>query len=84
MARISALEESECIRAQEAIDTGEPTEVQENGSVITESSGSHKYVPTQKEVHEAFDTVNTLRYSQPAHLQGELKLSTQCPVRSYL
>jgi len=27
-------------------------------------------VATIQEVHEAFDSVNTLRYSQPTHLQG--------------
>lgn len=29
-----------------------------------------KYVATLQEVHEAFDSVNVLRYSQPCHLQG--------------
>lgn len=29
-----------------------------------------KYVATSQEVHDAFDTVNVLRYSQPCHLQG--------------
>jgi cleavage and polyadenylation specificity factor subunit 2 len=28
------------------------------------------YVATTQEVHDAFDSVNTLRYSQPTHLQG--------------
>lgn len=30
-----------------------------------------KYVATPQEVHDSFDSVNTLRYSQPAHLSGE-------------
>jgi len=30
-----------------------------------------KYVATPQEVHDSFDAVNTLRYSQPAHLSGE-------------
>jgi cleavage and polyadenylation specificity factor subunit 2 len=30
-----------------------------------------KFVATVQEVHEAFDAVNTLRYSQPTHLQGK-------------
>jgi cleavage and polyadenylation specificity factor subunit 2 len=29
-----------------------------------------KYVATPQEVHDSFDGVNTLRYSQPAHLSG--------------
>jgi cleavage and polyadenylation specificity factor subunit 2 len=29
-----------------------------------------KYVATLIEVQDAFDSVNTLRYSQPTHLQG--------------
>jgi hypothetical protein len=29
-----------------------------------------KFVATIHEVNEAFDSVNTLRYSQPTHLQG--------------
>ena len=32
-----------------------------------------KYVANLQEVHDAFDSVNTLRYSQPTHLQGKLK-----------
>ena len=30
-----------------------------------------KYVATVQEVHDAFDSVNVLRYSQPCHLQGQ-------------
>ena len=30
-----------------------------------------KYVATVQEVHDAFDSVNVLRYSQPCHLQGK-------------
>jgi cleavage and polyadenylation specificity factor subunit 2 len=29
-----------------------------------------KYIATLIEVQDAFDSVNTLRYSQPTHLQG--------------
>ena len=29
-----------------------------------------KFVATIHEVNEAFDSINTLRYSQPTHLQG--------------
>ena len=30
-----------------------------------------KYVATPQEVHDSFDAVNTLRFSQPAHLSGK-------------
>jgi cleavage and polyadenylation specificity factor subunit 2 len=30
-----------------------------------------KYVATPQEVHDSFDAINTLRYSQPAHLSGK-------------
>jgi len=33
-----------------------------------------KFVATIHEVNEAFDSVNTLRYSQPTHLQGTFPL----------
>lgn len=36
----------------------------------TPPSGKRKYVATVQQVHEAFDSVNGLRYSQPCHLQG--------------
>ncbi|THH16445.1 hypothetical protein EW146_g4205 [Bondarzewia mesenterica] len=38
-----------------------------------------KYVATPQEVHEAFDSVNTLRYSQPTHLQGKCQGLTITP-----
>ena len=34
------------------------------------TSNKHKYVATVQQVHDAFDSVNVLRYSQPCHLQG--------------
>ena len=34
-------------------------------------SPNRKYVATSQEVHDSFDAVNTLRYSQPAHLSGK-------------
>lgn len=69
IARISALEESECIRAQEEIDL--PVDAQGMSDAENNyTTPSRKCVASQKEIHEAFDTVNTLRYQQPAHLQG--------------
>jgi cleavage and polyadenylation specificity factor subunit 2 len=34
------------------------------------SKPKRKYIATLHEVHEAFDSINVLRYSQPCHLQG--------------
>jgi Cft2 family RNA processing exonuclease len=36
-----------------------------------------RYVATPQEVHDSFDAVNTLRYSQPAHLSGENRAPVQ-------
>ena len=36
----------------------------------TTKKGERKYVATVQEVHEAFDSITVLRYSQPCHLQG--------------
>jgi cleavage and polyadenylation specificity factor subunit 2 len=36
-----------------------------------------KYVATPQEVHDSFDAINTLRYSQPAHLSGENRAPAQ-------
>lgn len=33
-----------------------------------------KYVATVQEVHEAFDSITVLRYSQPCHLQGTYRI----------
>ncbi|KAI0663219.1 beta-lactamase-like protein [Cubamyces menziesii] len=38
-----------------------------------------KYVATVQEVHDAFDSVNVLRYSQPCHLQGKCQGLTIIP-----
>ncbi|KAI0637983.1 beta-lactamase-like protein [Trametes polyzona] len=45
----------------------------------TSRSGKHKYVATLQEVHDAFDSVNVLRYSQPCHLQGKCQGLTIIP-----
>ncbi|KAH9985192.1 beta-lactamase-like protein [Russula compacta] len=38
-----------------------------------------KYVATPQEVHDSFDAINTLRYSQPAHLSGRCQGLTITP-----
>ncbi|KAH9849995.1 beta-lactamase-like protein [Lenzites betulinus] len=42
-------------------------------------AGKHKYVATIQQVHDAFDSVNVLRYSQPCHLQGKCQGLTIIP-----
>ncbi|KAI0772039.1 beta-lactamase-like protein [Trametes elegans] len=41
--------------------------------------GKRKYVATVQQVHNAFDSVNVLRYSQPCHLQGKCQGLTIIP-----
>ena len=45
----------------------------EEGSPPRLHAPKGKYVATPQEVHDSFDAVNTLRYSQPAHLSGTNK-----------
>lgn len=86
MARICTLEDVDDIRAQEQVDehstsSGEtesktafdeiydmPETKEDTETKETPKSG--KYIATSREVQEAFDSVNTLRFSQPTHLQG--------------
>ena len=75
MARMAAVEEAECVRTQEDPDAnGEQdngTEVPEDSRVALKAT-RRKFVVNPQEAIDAFDTVNTLRYSQPAHLQGNI------------
>jgi cleavage and polyadenylation specificity factor subunit 2 len=80
MGRIATTEDVEGIRDEE--DVGDEVENKQDGDGdVMDVAGSEspeprparskgKYVATLPEVHEAFDSVNTLRYSQPTHLQG--------------
>ena len=80
MGRIATTEDIEGIRDEEDVgddvertQDGEGDAMDSEGSLGQEhkpSKGNGKYVSTLQEVHEAFDSVNTLRYSQPTHLQG--------------
>ncbi|KAI0332393.1 hypothetical protein GY45DRAFT_1320888 [Cubamyces sp. BRFM 1775] len=45
----------------------------------TSISRKRMYVATVQEVHDAFDSVNVLRYSQPCHLQGKCQGLTIIP-----
>lgn len=79
-ARIATMEDVEGIRDEQEVDI---IEEENNESVDAEDAEGmesrspklknepKKFVATVQEVHEAFDAVNTLRYSQPTHLQGK-------------
>jgi cleavage and polyadenylation specificity factor subunit 2 len=75
MGRIAATEDVQGIRDEEEVgdESENKSEGDESGD-MGEGNGSKetmgKYVSTLNEVHDAFNSVNTLRYSQPTHLQG--------------
>ncbi|KAH9931771.1 beta-lactamase-like protein [Amylocystis lapponica] len=91
MARIAATEDAEGIRDEQ--DVGDknvkPPSPAPEGYDYSSSTPSSptpksqprtgKYVPTVQEVHEAFDSVNVLRYTQPCHLQGKCQGLTIIP-----
>ncbi|EIM88077.1 uncharacterized protein STEHIDRAFT_94995 [Stereum hirsutum FP-91666 SS1] len=93
MARIAATEESESIRDEQDVDAGYQSDQPQDGEDKVEDSGERvdesgpssavqrkaKYVATPSEVQEAFDSINTLRYSQPTHLQGKCQGVTITP-----
>ena len=80
MGRIAVMEDVEGIREEE--DVGDvqtskhPEEPMSEDLERTKSPSQNadspkgKYIATVTEVQEAFDSINTLRYSQPTHLQG--------------
>lgn len=83
MGRIAVTEDIEGIRSEIAVDIEEPekeeTEKPDEGMGVEEPleekpkptmGANGKCVPTLIEVQDAFDIINTLRYSQPIHLQG--------------
>lgn len=53
----------------QAMNTSDEAMVEEDSKPSTKEQ-KRKFVATIHEVNEAFDSVNTLRYSQPTHLQG--------------
>lgn len=82
MGRIAVSEDVEGIREEE--DVGDEVErktgMEDESMGLGEGSRSPtpkkevpkgKYVATLTEVQDAFDSINTLRYSQPTHLQGK-------------
>ena len=85
MGRIATTQDIEGIRDQEDvgdvirskdkedINAMETEGAAESQTKPTPEKTNDKYVANLQEVHDAFDSVNTLRYSQPTHLQGKLK-----------
>jgi cleavage and polyadenylation specificity factor subunit 2 len=78
MGRIATTEDIEGIRDEEDVGDEDESLVQESDVVedgtpsppVNRDKLKGKYVATLNEVQEAFDSVNTLRYSQPTRLQG--------------
>lgn len=86
MARIAVTEDVEGLRDEQEMDDSDMGGGLNHLSTPEPDAGDHpvdgqettqptrelkpKFVATIHEVNEAFDSVNTLRYSQPTHLQG--------------
>lgn len=77
MGRIAVTEDVEGIREEEEV-IDEPSEsqsVEENAESgdepLSAQDSKRKFIATVIEVQDAFDSCNTLRYSQPTHLQGK-------------
>ena len=57
--------------APDCMDVDEPDETNKSSPNSDKSADKRsKYIATTLEIQEAFDAVNTLRYSQPTHLAG--------------
>lgn len=88
MARIAAIEEADSIRDEEDVEAAQNLQqslrnddkTQDADEQMDETADSTninlhqrvKYIATPLEIQEAFESINTLRYSQPTHLQGSL------------
>ncbi|KAJ7180289.1 beta-lactamase-like protein [Mycena crocata] len=90
MGRIATTEDIEGIRDEEDVGDGDEIPNQDGDTIMDSGDGSPsppvnrdklkgKYVATLIEVQEAFDSVNTLRYSQPTRLQGKCQGLTITP-----
>ncbi|KAI5124953.1 hypothetical protein M0805_007380 [Coniferiporia weirii] len=73
MARTAAIEEAESIRNQEDVDYKEESTNSHAAEdhLLAGGNFERKFIASIEEVREAYDAINTLRYSQPAHLQGK-------------
>jgi cleavage and polyadenylation specificity factor subunit 2 len=56
--------------SEDAMDVSQEGQSEPSSHPLPHSSKG-KYVATPQEVHDSFNAVNTLRYSQPAHLSGK-------------
>jgi cleavage and polyadenylation specificity factor subunit 2 len=83
MGRIATTENIESLREEE--DIGDDPAVEQNPEQLdfqtddaTDTKPTvtrrEKYIATLLEVHDAFDSINTLRYSQPIHLSGTFRV----------
>ncbi|KAH8982822.1 beta-lactamase-like protein [Lactarius akahatsu] len=76
-------QEKAVVGANEEPSGDSPSVSQEGHSELSPDPQSHsskgKYVATPQEVHDSFNAVNTLRYSQPAHLSGRCQGLTITP-----
>ncbi|EJD01140.1 cleavage and polyadenylation specificity factor subunit [Fomitiporia mediterranea MF3/22] len=72
-ARLAAVEEAESIRSEEDVDNRNETsnDAEANDRMDVDDVLRRKFVPSPDDVREAYDSIHTLRYSQPAHLQGK-------------
>ncbi|KAH9071539.1 beta-lactamase-like protein [Lactarius deliciosus] len=79
-------QENPVVGANEEPSGDSPSVSQEGHSELSPYPQSHlskgKYVATPQEVHDSFNAVNTLRYSQPAHLSGRCQGGTIWKIRS--
>lgn len=91
MGRIAVTEDVEGIRDEEEVIDEPP----ESSSVDEENAESgdepfsaqdskRKFIATVIEVQDAFDSCNTLRYSQPTHLQGKCMYTYLNPLIPYV
>ncbi|THH11733.1 hypothetical protein EW145_g469 [Phellinidium pouzarii] len=73
MARMAAIEEAESIRSQEDVEYKGDVHSDQDSKDLTlvDNDFGRKFLPSLEDVREAYDAINTLRYSQPAHLQGK-------------
>ena len=75
LGKLAVSEEAENMRSEQDVEEqATPVEIQEAPSHVEHASaGSNKpLIPTLKEISTAFDSLVTLRYSQPTHLSGKL------------
>ncbi|EMD40890.1 hypothetical protein CERSUDRAFT_111471 [Gelatoporia subvermispora B] len=95
MGRIAATEDVESLRDEMQVEEEEEAPSSPTASPEAEAGPSTppppasdtsvsrkkkaRYVATIQEVHDAFDSINVLRYSQPCHLQGKCQGLTIIP-----